>query len=155
MKNFLQTVFACLLVASGAAAQMPTDACQSVADERQVQNALLAYFQVMEGTVEVRPLDRLIAADKYAPTVAPAVADFNTRNAGPCSAVDGPVTGLRLIAGTLKTRLSRVGFDATATTAFAEITMIGGPETGSSHFAVLKKDGKIWTVVEDSIYRIF
>lgn len=155
MKNFLRTLVACLLVASGAAGQTPPDACRSVADERPVQDALLAYFQVMEGTVEVRSLDRRLAADTYAPTVAPAVADFNTRNAGPCPAIDGPVAGLQLFPGTLKTRLSRVGFDATATTAFAEITMIGDPETGSSHFVVLKKDRQTWTVVEEYAYRIF
>jgi len=155
MRNFLRTLFACLLLASGAAAQVPADVCQSVADERPVHDALLAYFQIMEGTVEVRPLGRPLAADKYDPTVAPAVADFNARNAFPCPAIDGPVEGLQLIATPHRTRLSRVGFDAAAATAFAEITMIGGPETGSGHFVVLKNDGQAWKVIEDRIYRIF
>ncbi len=155
MKNFLRVLFACLLLASWAAAQMPADACQSVADERAVHDALLAYFQVMEGTVKVRPLGRSLAADKYDPAVAPAVADFNARNAFPCPAIDGPVAGLRLIAAPHRPQLSRAGFDAARTMAFAEITMIGGPETGSSHFIVLKNDGQAWKVIEDRIYRIF
>lgn len=120
-----------------------------------MHETLLAHFQVFEGNVEIRPLGRALPADRPESVVASAVADFNARNGKACPALDGPVAGLRLIVGSLKTRLSRVGFDPAGTTAFAEVTMIGDPETGSGHFVVLRKDGRDWKVIEDRVYRMF
>jgi hypothetical protein len=153
MKRFLWIVFAFL--ASTAAAQRAADQCGLGADERTVLEAVLRHFQVMDGSVEVRPFERALPAERYTPEAAAAVGDFNTRNAGPCPAADGPLTGLSLIVGPLKTRLSRVGFDAASATAFAEITMIGGPEIGSSHFVLLNRGGGGWKVIEDRLYRMF
>lgn len=155
MNMLLRALVVCLFVTSGAAAQAPDPVCQPSPGERPVHLALLTHFQVVEGTVEVRPLGGARPAEGLDPAVGQAVTDFNERNAGPCPSVDGPVPGLSLLAGSHKTRLSRVGFDAAGTTAFAEITMIGGPETGSSHFVVLRKEEKGWEVAEDRLYRIF
>lgn len=155
MRLFVRVLIACLFVAGGASAQAPDAACRPSPGEKPVHEALLTHFQVVEGTVDVRPFDRIQPAEREEPAVGEAVADFNARNARLCPATDGPVPGLSLIAGPHRTRLSRVGFDGAGTTAFAEITMIGGPEIGSGHFVVLKRKGPTWTVIEDRIYRMF
>lgn len=155
MKTFVSTLLFCLVVVHAAAAQEAGDPCSTGSDERAVHEALLAHFQVMEGTIKVAPLGRSLPTDGYDAAVAPAVADFNRRNAGPCPAIDGPFTGAPLFEGPQRTRLSRVGFDAGAATAFAEITMIGGPEFGSSHYVVLKRQGHGWAVSEELLYRMF
>lgn len=144
-----------IFIVAGAAAQAPSGACRPAPEEQLVHGLLLKHFMVVEGSVEVRPFAEAQTIQREDPRVGQAVADFNGRNAGSCPSVDGPVPGLSLLASSHKTRLSRVGFDAAGTTAFAEITMIGGPETGSSHFVVLRKEGKGWKVAEDRLYRIF
>lgn len=138
-----------------AVAQVPAARCVLAPDEQAVHRLLLKHFQIFEGTVKVMPYNGEARPDRYGPDIAPAVIDFNTRNRGACPVADGALADLSLIVSSHRTRLSRVGFDTAATTAFAEITMIGDPEIGASHFVVLKKDGERWTVTEDRRYRIF
>lgn len=154
MKRLLALMLTFLLSAP-AIAQTVSDPCLPGPETRSVFDEILKHFLVMEGTVDVRPFERAVPAERYGADVAPAAADFNVRNAASCPNGDAPLTGLRLLAGPQKTRLSRVGFDALAMTAFAEITMIGGPEIGSSHYVILKKAGGTWKVVEERQYRIF
>ena len=155
MRWILAFISVGLVLAGAAFAQSPTDPCRPVADERPVHETLLTHFQVFEGSVKLAAYERPVPAGSYGPTIAPAVVDFNARNASACAAANGAMTDIPLIEGPHRTRLSRVGFDVDATMAFAEITMIGGPEIGSSHFVVLKRDGPRWIVIEEQLYRIF
>lgn len=155
MRIFLLALAAGMVLSFEASVQGLAGSCLPPADERTIHEVLLAHFHVNEGTVEVRHLTSPMSAERTDPAVAAAIADFNQRNGMACPAMEGPLTGLSLLAGSHRTRLSRVGFDVAGTTAVAEITMIGDPETGSGHFAVLKRDGAAWKVIEDRLYRMF
>jgi|GEM_PF-7117217 hypothetical protein len=144
-----------LAMSLSAVGQVPSTTCRPDADERRIFEVLIRHFQVMAGTVEIRPYDKPLATERYSPDVAAIIADFNHRNVTPCPGTDGPLAGIRLLAGSQNTQISRAGFDVPRTRAFIEITLIGGPEIGSGHYVILKKDAADWQVAEERQYRMF